>query len=81
MDNNESLASIMARSAIEQKENERKAFRDAIKALNDMPENGDSEYLHGEAEDILLAYLKAIGAGELSSAFDKARKRVGFWYA
>ena len=53
----------------------------AIKRLKAMPAHGDSESLHGEAEDILLDFLRSQGHSEVANAFEEARDRVGFWYA
>ena len=41
----------------------------------------DPESDHCKADEVLLEYLDAIGAGELAGAFRRACDRVGFWYA
>lgn len=53
---------------------------DAVMML-DRLDDSDPESAHGEAEDILMAFLKANEFPEVAEAFEKARDRVGFWYA
>lgn len=43
--------------------------------------DGDPERAHGEADEILLNYLRTHRAGAVAEAYNKARERVGFWYA
>jgi hypothetical protein len=43
--------------------------------------NGDAETDHGTAEKILCEYLRFVGAGAVAEAFERAKDRVGFWYA
>ena len=51
----------------------------AVAQLNDL--DGDPETSHSMADEILLDYLKSIGDVSLADAFERARKRIGFWYA
>jgi len=53
---------------------------EAITALNAI-ENGDSEIAHGQADDILLAFLKSNGHPEVALAWESAQDRATFWYA
>lgn len=53
--------------------------QEAVNALNNLP--GDPEIAHGQAEDIIMEFLASNGMGEVSDAFEKARDRIGFWYA
>jgi len=54
---------------------------EAVQQLNALGYGHDPEWAHGEAENIVLEYLKASGAGEVAAAFEKASECVGFWYA
>ena len=54
---------------------------EAIKKLDAMNARGNQEQLHGEADEILLRYLKHHDAQEVAEAYARARERVGFWYA
>jgi len=59
----------------------KKLLKDAVTAMYDV-HPGDTEMAHGEAEDILLEYLRASGAKELADAWDDLIEAVGgFWYA
>lgn len=42
---------------------------------------GDPEAAHGEADDILIEFLKANGHEMLADAFEDQCNRIGFWYA
>lgn len=55
-----------------------KQFVDSLDAL---PEDGDQEISHGDADNILLQCLREAGLGEVADAWQRARDRVGFWYA
>ena len=52
----------------------------AIAELNDMGD-GSEEETHDRADMILIELLRDTGFKEVSEAWLKARKRVGFWYA
>ena len=54
--------------------------QEAVEALNNLS-CGDPESAHGQAEDIIMEFLASNGMGEVSDAFEKARDRIGFWYA
>lgn len=54
---------------------------DAISRLSALEAGTDAERAHGEAEAILLRFLREIERGEVADAFEAARERVGFWYA
>jgi hypothetical protein len=41
----------------------------------------DPEEEHGDAEEILCEFIRAIGHAEVADAFEAAANRVGFWYA
>ena len=41
----------------------------------------DPEGAHVEADAILLDYLQTHRAGAVAEAYNKARERIGFWYA
>lgn len=45
--------------------------------------SGDTECDHIEADDLLLTFLKDHdpASREVAEAFERARKRCGFWYA
>ena len=60
---------------------QRQALMEAVKYLDDMEEGSDAEIEHSRAENVLCAYLRATGSGDLADAFDNACERVGFWYA
>ncbi len=54
---------------------------EAIQKL-DAIEGGDQENAHGEADDVLLAFLKANGFMRLAQAWHDVDDRCGgFWYA
>lgn len=60
--------------------NQREAEREiAVTKLDEL--NGDPEGDHGAAEKILLEYLRLRGETAVAEAFERARERVGFWYA
>ena len=42
---------------------------------------GDPEAAHGHAEGLLMAYLRSWGHGDIADAYERARDRVGFYYA
>jgi hypothetical protein len=56
---------------------------DACEALDKLgpPNPSDPESDHAAAEQILCDFLRGIGYGNVASAFENARERVGFWYA
>jgi hypothetical protein len=53
---------------------------DAVDLLNEMRggRNADLEYLHNEADKILLQLLYAAGCGKAAGAYIEAANRVGF---
>ena len=48
--------------------------------LNSLTDD-DPERAHGQAEDLLLDYLKSEGHEDVADAFNRAVSRCGFWYA
>ncbi len=56
------------------------SMMDAIRKLDALP-GDEQEIEHGKAENILLTFLRQNMAGDLAMAFERANKRVGFWYA
>ncbi len=54
---------------------------EAIKKLEALPADGDQEIEHGDADEILLRRLEALGEVDVAQAYKDARERVGFWYA
>ena len=52
----------------------------AVEALRGL-KRGDWEAAHIKADEILLDYLRATYSTEVAEAYEKARKRIGFWYA
>ena len=55
--------------------------QEAIEKLKAMPEHGDKEILHDEADEILLRRLEALGEAAVAQAYRDARERAHFWYA
>lgn len=56
--------------------------KDLAVQLLDALDDGDPEAAHGDAEEIVMAFLRASDDGEaVANAFERAQKRVGFWYA
>lgn len=51
-----------------------------VKELDALP-GDDEEVEHGLADAILLRCLRSLGADDVATAFERARDRVGFWYA
>jgi hypothetical protein len=58
-----------------------RAISEAVAALDAMPEGYCEEIGHSQADDILCECLRKLGAPEVADAFERARSRVGFWYA
>ena len=52
---------------------------EAVRKLDAL--EGDQEAAHGDADDILLRYLKHHDAKEIADAWERACERVGFWFA
>lgn len=52
----------------------------AVFALDGL-EPGDNEAQHGNAERILLDFLRNNGHTAVADAFERARDRIEFWYA
>lgn len=52
---------------------------EAIQALKEL--SGEPEGAHGEAEDIVMDFLRNAGYAKVAEAFVHARERIGFWYA
>jgi len=44
-------------------------------------EPGDNEQAHATADDLLVAAISQAGYPGIARAFERARERVGFWYA
>ena len=55
-------------------------YEQAMKAFRKLDED-DPAAAHREAELILIGWLRANGQPQLATAFEDARRRVGFWYA
>lgn len=51
-----------------------------LKAFASLPE-GDPELAHDQADDLLLYALRCQGREDVAAAFERARDRIGFWYA
>jgi hypothetical protein len=61
---------------------EEQVVKKYLERFENMPNKGDNESIHGEADDILLEALQELGFGVLSDAWYKAGKDCGgFWYA
>jgi hypothetical protein len=56
-----------------------KEQKNAVSALDEL--NGDPEGDHAIADQVLIDYLESTGQSDVSNAFQRARDRVGFWYA
>lgn len=54
--------------------------QESVQALNNLS-GGDPEFAHRQAEDIIMEFLASNGMSEVSDAFQKAKDRIGFWYA
>ena len=55
---------------------------EAVEKLRSYGENAYQEQAHGDADDVLLAVLRANGLGAVADEYDALRDRVGgFWYA
>jgi hypothetical protein len=53
---------------------------DVLQALETM-QAGDNEAVHYAADDLLLNFLRSEGYNDIAEAYERARDRVGFWYA
>jgi len=53
---------------------------EAVRRLNEL-EPGDTEWLHIEADRIIIRYLQHHDANEVADAWEDARERLRFWYA
>lgn len=55
----------------------------AVSTLNAIgfPASSDEEADHQNADDILVKFLRANGHKDVADAWERARDRVGFWYA
>ena len=53
---------------------------EVIERLNALTK-GDPEIAHGEADDLLIAFLRWSGHSNVADAWVAACDRVGFWYA
>lgn len=74
----EDLKALFAAAA--EDNNQREAEREiAVTKLEEL--NGDPEEDHIIAERILTEYLRLRGETAVAEAFERARERVGFWYA
>ena len=54
---------------------------EAIAALDQIDERGDTEHDHAVADQILVEFLRANGHPEVADAWERAEERAGFWYA
>ena len=55
--------------------------QEAIEALNALSHKDDAEITHIIADYILCEVLREVALGEIATAFEDARNRVGFWYS
>lgn len=53
----------------------------AIFLLNELKKSVDKEDAHGQADKILLEFLRSNGHEEVAKTYEKVRDKVGFWYA
>ena len=53
---------------------------EAINALANLQKD-DEERAHHQADDVLIAVLKANGLDSVAQAWEDAKCRIGFWYA
>jgi hypothetical protein len=53
---------------------------DVIAELNALDPTDDNEEAHYDADALLLDFLRALGYSAVASAYEAARKRVGFAY-
>jgi hypothetical protein len=53
---------------------------DVINRLNEL-DGYDIEESHWKADAFLLVFLNEIGYQDVTEAWERARDRVGFWYA
>ena len=58
-------------------EKERQRIIDELNGL----ESGDTEWVHQEADDLILEALNRAGYQDIANAWRDARDRIGFWYA
>jgi hypothetical protein len=54
---------------------------EAVEMLYSWAEGSDEEIVHAQADKVLLSRLLELGDGEVVAAYQKAKERVGFWYA
>lgn len=52
---------------------------EAIAALDALNDNQYDDHI--KADEILLAVLRSKGLGMVAAAYERARKRVTFWYS
>ena len=56
-----------------------------VRELNKMGRDSarwvDTEMIHREADALLCEALRLTGGEKVAKAFERARKRVGFWYS
>ena len=55
------------------------AEKEAVRCLDGLA--GDPESAHGFADQYLVDFLKNAGFTRVAEAYERAEKRVGFWYA
>ena len=58
-------------------EKERQRIIDELNGL----ESGDTEWVHQEADDLILEALNRAGYQDIANAWRAARGRIKFWYA
>jgi len=56
-------------------------LKEIAKQLHAMPKGGDQEDLHCQADGLLCEALRILDAPEIADEFNRALRRVGFWYA
>ena len=54
--------------------------KETVKSLDGLT-SGDPESAHGLADQCLIDFLRGAGFASIAEAYERAEKRVGFWYA
>ena len=57
-------------------EKERQQIIDALDGL----EPGDTEWVHEEADSLIIEALDRAGYQDIANAWRRTRNRIGFWY-
>ncbi len=58
-------------------EKERQQIIDKLNGL----EEGDTEWVHVEADSLIIEALDRAGYQDIANAWRRTRDRIGFWYA